>query len=200
VRSTCRMTGAAKGTVLKLLGGGWRGVRGLSEQASSSSFRAATLQCDEIWSFVGSQGAERPGRRSAANGKGDVVDVDGDLCRHEDSYRAGTSAGRDADAAATFMEDLASRLAARVQLTTDGHIAYLSRGGGCVRVERRGLRDASQTLRATDAPRDTRRYSAPESGRHGDARGSWDSPTRRSSRRRYVESAQSHDADAEPAA
>jgi len=33
---------------------------------------------------------------------------------------------RDADAAAYFMEDLASRLAHRVQLTSDGHKAYLS--------------------------------------------------------------------------
>jgi hypothetical protein len=33
---------------------------------------------------------------------------------------------RDADAAAYFMEDLASRLASRIQLTTDGHKAYLT--------------------------------------------------------------------------
>ncbi len=32
---------------------------------------------------------------------------------------------RDADAAWTFMRDLASRLTSRVQLTTDGHRAYL---------------------------------------------------------------------------
>ncbi len=33
--------------------------------------------------------------------------------------------GRDADAAHDFMRDLASRLANRVQLTTDGHGVYL---------------------------------------------------------------------------
>ena len=33
--------------------------------------------------------------------------------------------GRDSDAAMSFMDDLASRLASRVQLTSDGHKAYL---------------------------------------------------------------------------
>ena len=38
------------------------------------------------------------------------------------SYLVG---GRDAEYANTFMDDVASRLATRVQLTTDGHKAYL---------------------------------------------------------------------------
>ena len=41
------------------------------------------------------------------------------------SFPAGTSVRETADAANLFMEDLASRLASRVQLTTDGHKAYL---------------------------------------------------------------------------
>jgi len=38
--------------------------------------------------------------------------------------------GRDADAASDFMHDVADRLATRVQLTTDGHAAYLTAVAG----------------------------------------------------------------------
>jgi IS1 family transposase len=82
------------------------------------------VQADEIWSFVemkekrAKQKAERP-----AN-VGDTwtwtgIDADSKLII---SWFIGS---RDADAAWTFMRDLAGRLANRVQLTTDGHRAYL---------------------------------------------------------------------------
>src|SRR5438094_7336919 len=83
------------------------------------------VQCDEIWSFCGmkekaakAKGAERP------EGVGDVwtwtgIDADTKLI-------IGWLVGdRDAGCASAFMDDVASRLANRVQLTTDGHRAYL---------------------------------------------------------------------------
>jgi len=86
--------------------------------------QARRVQADEIWSFVemkekrAKQKAERP-----AN-VGDTwtwtgIDAESKLII---SWFIGS---RDADAAWTFMRDLASRLANRVQLTTDGHRAYL---------------------------------------------------------------------------
>ncbi len=87
--------------------------------------RSRRVQCDEIWSFVGmkEKAAKRKGRERPA-GVGDVwtwtgIDADTKLVI---SWLIG---GRDAGAAYDFMTDLASRLANRIQLTTDGHRAYL---------------------------------------------------------------------------
>jgi IS1 family transposase len=83
------------------------------------------VQCDEIWSFV--EMKEKQAKRKAERPAniGDVwtwtgIDADSKLII---SWLIGS---RDADAALIFMQDLANRLANRVQLTTDGHAAYLS--------------------------------------------------------------------------
>ena len=61
-----------------------------------------------------------------------------------------------------LMDDLARRLSNRVQLTTDGHKAYLKAVGGSVR-RRYRLRDAGEDLRRAVASREaSRRYSPAE--------------------------------------
>ena len=82
------------------------------------------LQVDEIWGFVGAKAKNADPAKKAAGEAGDAwlwlaTDADTKLvpCWH-----VGT---RDGDAAMEFIDDLASRLANRVQLTTDGHKAYL---------------------------------------------------------------------------
>jgi len=81
------------------------------------------LQCDEIWQYVGAKAKNvRPEKK--AIGWGDVwtwtgLDADTKLCV---SYLVG---GRDLGWAKEFMEDCASRIKNRVQITTDGHKAYL---------------------------------------------------------------------------
>jgi IS1 family transposase len=82
------------------------------------------IQCDEIWSFVGCKEKNRPADRDEEFGIGDVwtwtaIDADTKLVP---CFAVG---GRDSVTAMEFMEDLASRMANRVQLTTDGHKAYL---------------------------------------------------------------------------
>lgn len=86
--------------------------------------KSKRVQCDEIWSFVGmkEKAAKKKAEREA--GVGDVwtwtgIDADHKLIL---SWLVG---GRGAGAAYEFMNDLQSRLAHRVQLTTDGHKAYL---------------------------------------------------------------------------
>jgi IS1 family transposase len=81
------------------------------------------VQCDEIWSFVGSKekNTTKAGKRE---GKGDAwtwtaIDADSKLIV---SWLVG---GRDAGYAHDFMHDVAGRLANRVQLTVDGHKPYL---------------------------------------------------------------------------
>ncbi len=84
--------------------------------------KSKRVQCDEIWSFVYSKAKNVP--EGLEGQAGDVwtwtaIDADSELIV---SYYVG---GRDADSADYFMHDVASRLANAVQLTTDGHKAYL---------------------------------------------------------------------------
>ena len=123
IRATVRMTGVAKNTVTKLLvdlGTACSvhmdtAMRGLSCQR---------VQVDEIWAFVGAK-AKNVSDEKAAQGWGDVwtwVALDPDT-KLVPSYRVGT---RDVEDAYAFMQDVAGRLASRVQLTSDGHRPYLN--------------------------------------------------------------------------
>jgi IS1 family transposase len=121
VRAVCRMTGVAKGTVLKLLVDLGRACSDYQDKALRD-LKCRRIQCDEIWSFVGMKAktATKKGRTDA----GDVwtwtaIDAETKLIP---SWRIGN---RGAGTAHDFMEDLASRLANRIQLTTDGHKVYI---------------------------------------------------------------------------
>jgi IS1 family transposase len=81
------------------------------------------IQCDEIWSFVGAK-MKNTSEEKLAQGWGDAwtwtaLDADSKLMV---SYSVGQ---RGAYWAKKFMEDVASRLTTRVQITTDGHRAYV---------------------------------------------------------------------------
>jgi IS1 family transposase len=85
--------------------------------------RTQRIQCDEIWSFVGAK-AKNVSPEQKHEGWGDAwtwtaIDADTKLCV---SYLVG---GRDSGWGLEFMEDVASRLNSRVQITTDDHRAYL---------------------------------------------------------------------------
>jgi transposase-like protein len=80
------------------------------------------VQCDEVWSFCYAKAKNVPEEKKDT-GAGDVwtwtaIDADSKLIL---SYLCG---GRDASWACQFMEDLASRVTTRIQITTDGHRAY----------------------------------------------------------------------------
>ena len=85
---------------------------------------AERVQCDEIWAFCYAKDKNVARAKSAPRGAGDVwtwtaLDSDSKLIL---SYEVGDRSGA---TAIEFMDDLRSRLANRVQLTTDGHKAYL---------------------------------------------------------------------------
>ncbi len=124
IRSTSRMTGAAKGTVLKLLADiGPQCVVYHDEHARDLS--SLRVQCDEIWSFVHAKAKNVPAKLDGRWGYGDVwtwTALDADT-KFMISWRVG---GRDTSWATLFMQDVASRLQHRVQLTTDGHRPYLA--------------------------------------------------------------------------
>jgi IS1 family transposase len=123
VRATCRMTGAAKGTVLKLL-------RDLGCDAREYQDRmlrnlpCERIQCDEIWSFCYAKEKNVPKNKRGQFGYGNVWTWTA-LCADTKLVPSFCIGTRDAGTAYTFMDDLAGRLRRRVQLTTDGHAAYL---------------------------------------------------------------------------
>ncbi|CBE68398.1 conserved protein of unknown function [Candidatus Methylomirabilis oxygeniifera] len=123
IRSTVRMTGVAKGTVLKLLADLGAACSEYQRQVLVN-LRCKRIQCDEIWSFCYAKEKNVPEHMKGKPGVGDVwtwtaMDADSKLMI---SWLVGE---RDAGYATEFINDLAARLATRVQLTTDGLKVYL---------------------------------------------------------------------------
>jgi IS1 family transposase len=122
IQATVRMTGVSKNTIVKLLVDLADACVGYHD-AHVRNLKVRRLQCDEIWNFVGAK-AKNVTLEQKAEGWGDTwtwtaIDADTKLCV---SYLVG---GRDASWAKEFMDDCASRISGRVQITTDGHRAYL---------------------------------------------------------------------------
>jgi IS1 family transposase len=123
IRATSRMTGVARNTVTKLLVDlGSACMKYHDEHVRN--VRVRRLQCDEIWAYVGAKARNvTPAKKEI--GWGDIwtwVGIDADT-KLVISYLVG---GRGADWAMDFMKDCADRVVGRLQITTDGHKAYLS--------------------------------------------------------------------------
>ena len=123
MRATSRVTDVSINTVTKLLVDAGLVCARFHDEAVRG-VKARHVQCDEIWSFCYAKARKVPTAKAAPEGAGDVwtwtgLDRDSKLIV---SYLVG---GRDAEYAGAFMQDLSERLATRIQLTTDGHKAYL---------------------------------------------------------------------------
>jgi IS1 family transposase len=122
VRATVRMTGVSKTTIIKLLADLGAACAAYHDR-HVRNVRVRRLQCDEIWQFVGAK-AKNARAEKKQEGWGDIwtwVGIDADT-KLVISYLVG---GRGADWAMEFMLDCANRIKGRVQVTTDGHRAYL---------------------------------------------------------------------------
>ena len=123
LRATARMADVSRNTVDKLLNDVGEACLAYQDE-HLRNLPCKRVQCDEIWSFVYAKQKNVDEAKAAPEGAGDVwtwtaIDADTKLvpCWHVGS--------RDLEAATAFIDDLASRLANRVQLTTDGHRPYL---------------------------------------------------------------------------
>ena len=123
INAATRITGASKNAVLKLLANAGEACA-IYQDENHKHLNCTRIECDEIWSFVGMKQKNVPDEMRGLFGIGDVytwtaIDAETKLvpCWH-----VGT---RDADSANYFIKDLANRLTSRIQLTTDGHKAYL---------------------------------------------------------------------------
>jgi IS1 family transposase len=122
LRATTRMTGTHRGAILKLLVELGAACSAYQDKAFRN-LNLTRIQCDEIWAFVGCK-EKNAKTAQKARGWGDVwtwtaLDAPTKLVP---CWYVGT---RDGGAAYHFIHDLKGRLANRVQLTTDGHKAYL---------------------------------------------------------------------------
>lgn len=124
LRSTSRITGRSINTVSKLL---------VDIGAACSEFQDRTIrnltstriECDEIWAFCYAKAKNVPEKHAGEFGFGDVwtwtaIDPDTKLIP---TWLVGWRGEGECD---DFLRDLASRLANRVQITTDGHPAYIA--------------------------------------------------------------------------
>ncbi len=123
MRATARLAEVSFNTVAKLLIDGGKACAELHDELVQG-VTANRIQCDEVWSFTYAKQKNVAKAKAAPVEAGDTwtwtaLDADTKL------IVSSMVGGRDAEYANAFMDDVASRLANRVQMTTDGHKAYL---------------------------------------------------------------------------
>ena len=124
IRATARMCDVAFNTVLKLLPEIGKACADYQDRVFRN-LPCKRIQCDEIWSFCYAKEKNLPEELQGKFGFGSVwtwIALDADT-KLVPSWLVGD---RSAETATIFIDDLASRLANRVQLSTDGHRAYLN--------------------------------------------------------------------------
>ncbi len=124
MRAITRVTGVSLNTVTKLLVDAGKACAAYHDE-HVRGVNATRIQCDEVWAFCYSKQRNVTTAKAAPEGAGDVwtwtaLEATSKLLV---SYMVG---GRDSEYAMALMDDLRGRLATRVQLTTDGHRAYLN--------------------------------------------------------------------------
>ncbi len=123
IRATARTADVSKNTVSKLLIDAGKACADYQDKALRD-LPCKRIQVDEIWSFIYAKEKNVARAKSAPPEAGDVwtwtaIDAETKLVP---SWRVGDRSG---ETAIDFMDDLRSRLANRVQLTSDGHKPYL---------------------------------------------------------------------------
>lgn len=155
LRAITRLTGASINTVTKLLVD--IGVACADYQDRTlRNLKCKRIQCDEIWAFCYAKEKNVPADKKGRFGYGDVwtwtaIDADAKLVP---SFLIGN---RDARSARMFIEDLASRLASRVQLTTDGLRVYLEAVEGAFGCDV----DYAMLIKTYESSQEETRYSPP---------------------------------------
>jgi len=118
------MTDTSKGAVLKLLPEIGKACAEYQDKVLRN-LTSKRIQCDEIWNFCYAKEKNVPEEMKGKFGVGDVwtwIAIDADT-KLVPCWLVGK---RDAGYAFQFISDLSYRLANRIQLTTDGHRAYMT--------------------------------------------------------------------------
>jgi IS1 family transposase len=123
MRSVSRLTDTSINTVSKLLEDAGRFCAGFHD-VKVRGVKARRVQVDELWSFCAAKDKNVAAMKSPVDGAGSVwtwtaIEAETKLLV---SHFCGA---RDGECAKWFIDDMASRIANRIQLTSDGHKAYL---------------------------------------------------------------------------
>src|SRR6185437_7314247 len=122
LRAISRLTGASKNTIAKLLVDAGHACSEYQDRVLVD-LPCKRVQVDEIWSFIGAK-AKNVRPEDKRLGRGDVWTWTA-ICADSKLVPSWFVGNRDSAHAMQFMHDLAGRLGNRVQLTSDGHRAYL---------------------------------------------------------------------------
>lgn len=123
LRSTSRIVGVSINTVTKLLVDAGQVCLEYQDK-NLVNLPCKRLECDEIWAFCYAKKKNVPPEKQGQFGYGDVWTWTA-ICADTKLIPTWAVGNRDGETASYFMQDLASRLTHKVQLTTDGHKAYL---------------------------------------------------------------------------
>lgn len=159
MRSVTRLVGCSINTVTKLLVDAGTACA-IYQNEVMRDLPCKRIQCDEIWAFCGMKEKNVPKEHEGELGYGDVYTWTA-ICADTKLVPSFLIGRRDSEYAYTFMNDLAGRLKNRVQLTTDGHHAYLNAVASNFGSEI----DYAMLVKvygATGGKEDQRRYSPPE--------------------------------------
>ena len=157
MRATSRVADVSINTVTKLMIDAGRACAAYHDE-TVRDVEARRIQCDEIWAFCYAKQKNVARAKAAPPEAGDVwtwtaLDSDSKMIL---SWEVGDRSGA---TAIEFMDDLRARLANRVQLTTDGHSAYLEAVEGAFGEDV----DYAQLIKIYgEAPETEARYSPPE--------------------------------------
>jgi IS1 family transposase len=123
MRSISRIVDVSINTVTKLLVDAGKACSEYQDKAFHD-LKCNRIQCDEIWSFSYCKGKNVSEDKKGVFGYGDVYTWTA-ICADSKLVPSWYVGKRDYESAKYFIDDLAGRLASRVQLTTDGHKSYL---------------------------------------------------------------------------
>lgn len=156
LRATSRLADVSINTVTKLLVDVGRACSEYQDKALRN-LPCKRVQVDEIWSFVYAKEKNAPEAKRIAGEAGDIWTWTA-ICADTKLVPSWYVGERDSEAAMTFMDDLAKRLASRVQLTSDGHKPYLEAVEGAFGAD---IDYAMLVKVYGEAPDGQRRYSPP---------------------------------------
>jgi IS1 family transposase len=128
IRAVARLTGVSKTTILKLVEDAGRAAAWYQDRVFRN-LECRKLQADEIWGFSHCKEANRPTAKAAPLESGDTW-LWVATCADTKLVPSWFVGSRDGESAYMFMDDLCDRLAHKVQITTDGHRAYLDAVAG----------------------------------------------------------------------
>jgi len=122
IRATARLVGVSKTTILKLVEDAGSAAAWYQDRVLQN-LNCRRVQADEIWGFVGSKAANTSPEKKKTGEAGDCW-LWIATCADTKLVPCWYVGDRGGQAALHFMDDLASRLVGRIQLTTDSHVAY----------------------------------------------------------------------------